>query len=67
MRIRSLSEVCLRTTAYTIFLFLLFSCGVKTAPVAKVREPVVTAPRLDCDPRDPTCDRTDPAYVPQVR
>jgi len=60
--IRSFGENLARTLALTIFLFLLFSCGVKIAPNAPVRADKPVAPKLDCSPKDPTCDKTDPAY-----
>lgn len=61
------SEELARTLAFTIFLFLLFSCGVKTMPVAPERTTPAPALNLDCSPQDPTCDRTDPNYKPTGR
>ena len=58
------SEELARTLAFTIFLFLLFSCGVKTMPVAPERAAAPPSVNLDCSPKDPNCDRTDPNYQP---
>lgn len=62
--LRRFNEVVARTLALTIFLFLLFSCGVKTPPVAPVRGDQKLPQIIDCSLSDPACDRTDPNYKP---
>lgn len=64
---RRAGENFVRTIALTIFLFLLFSCGVKIAPSSTVRTDPPIPQNLDCSPKDPACDKTDPAYQPQGR
>jgi hypothetical protein len=66
-QIRRASEAAIRTIALTIFLFLLFSCGVKTPPSAPVRPDQPIPQNLDCSPTDPACDKTDPNYKPGGR
>jgi hypothetical protein len=41
---------------------LLCGCGVKLPPIAPDRKPEHAAPKLDCSPQDPNCDKTDPNY-----
>jgi hypothetical protein len=65
--LRRAGEATARTLALTIFIFLLFSCGVKVAPSAPVRADQPIPQNLDCSPTDPTCDKTDPNYQPQRR
>ncbi|RZA08207.1 MAG: hypothetical protein EOP11_05495 [Proteobacteria bacterium] len=66
-RYKSAGEAVARTLALTIFLFLLFSCGVKVAPASVARTNAVIAPNVQCETTDPECDKTDPAYRPQGR
>ena len=62
---RAIPEVMARTLFFTVFLFLLFSCGVKVLPLANENTTTPMAPNLDCSPLDPNCDRTDPNYRPR--
>lgn len=53
----------LRILFGSLLLVLLCGCGVKLPPVAPERTPDPPArPNLDCSPKDPECDRTDPNY-----
>lgn len=45
----------------------LLACGVKVPPIAPERPPESVPLKLDCSPKDPDCDRTDPNYKPKSR
>ena len=46
----------------------LYSCGVKKPPLAPQRQKDPgSISHLDCSPKDPDCDKTDPNYQPVGR
>jgi hypothetical protein len=53
-----------RTLCLLVAAFLLPSCGVKLPPLAPERPKAPAQLKLNCSPKDPDCDRTDPNYQP---
>lgn len=56
----------MKTALLLILGSLLFSCGVKAPPIAPEQKLEDTR-KLNCSPKDPDCDATDPNYKPLGR